>query len=1197
MTATLEEKQISIDDIVSELKNPEQENTVRLKENACVSAGAGSGKTRVLATRYVYLVAKYGYLPSEILTLTYTNKAANEMYSRIYKSLIEYSEKITNPQELKNIKNAIEKFQDSKIQTLDSYSKAVVSSNVHKFGISPDFSLDKEQLESVVNQKAVEYLLKHRNNPYLQFFLGTNTPEKFAEDFFADIILNHSTISNPIDFEDGLKKQLEFAKETWQKLAKKANQLLVDTKKTYKDFGNNGTKSVRPIIDELMKKIDLTECEENPELLKESESIKFWYKWMSTFSGLNANYTKELGPHVAEAKSLLEKMVSFFNFIFYEEELKGISELLRDFQVEVENVKRGMGLLTFADVATLGIECLLRFPEVRQMEKKSYKAIMIDEFQDDNILQKELLYLLAEKEELCSENIPLPENLNPQKLFFVGDEKQSIYKFRGADVEVFRKLSDELKGKANLSTNYRSEPALVAGFNTIFGGAKYPIASEKAIADYMEEENPEKSFPPVFKENSYDLEKYEAAYNMVKAAPSKLENPDYQARMHFVLVNKEKTQPLADKEYYSELETEALFVATKIKELVKSKKYEPKDIAILFRSTTNQHIFERFLKLQGIPYSCGKQKGFFYDAPVNDILSLLKVVLFTSDLLSLSNYLTSPFVRLSNDTTNRILSILVKEKIEKKSFTNLFRGEKFLEIKNQLPKEEQDKFQNAKEIVEELRDFIKNHNIAETISKIFVDFGYCYETMWNNSVSIYSDLYDYLFALAIKADKNEGNLTDFLTSLEKKERNPREMDDISIPLERGNAVQLMTIHGSKGLEFPVVFVVGINGKGQGTRNDKRSCFHEKFGVAVNLPFHPMLKSDTKKSSWVFELTREEENKKEIAETRRVLYVAITRAEKEIYLTGHYSKLSGSEKKTVNFFDLLRNCVNKYVSSENDEKIAIEGSPFTYKEIEIAEKTDFTGDFKNQNTAENRIALIAEKSKIYETVPIEVVPNIPLNIVNPSKHETTKDLFDTKDFSLDEDYSKYKMKFANLPTDEIIKKKKKKSKTEKTEENEENEIGFTAKNFGTMAHAYIEHYFKEKNLSKNKEPKLPAVILEKLSPTEIEIVKKDAKLLATSFIESELGKKAYNSSWVKSEYDFKMAVEKNQNVYIVDGQIDLIFRDDETGKIIVIDFKSDPKIEPEKHYEQLAIYKKVAAELGNVDISKVETKLYYLRYGL
>ena len=96
-------KIVSIEDIVSELKNPEQENTVRLLENACVSAGAGSGKTRVLATRYVYLVAKYGYMPSEILTLTFTNKAANEMYSRIYKSLLDYSQKVTEPNEKENL--------------------------------------------------------------------------------------------------------------------------------------------------------------------------------------------------------------------------------------------------------------------------------------------------------------------------------------------------------------------------------------------------------------------------------------------------------------------------------------------------------------------------------------------------------------------------------------------------------------------------------------------------------------------------------------------------------------------------------------------------------------------------------------------------------------------------------------------------------------------------------------------------------------------------------------------------------------------------------------------------------------------------------------------------------------------------------------------------------------------------------------
>ena len=188
-----------------------------------------------------------------------------------------------------------------------------------------------------------------------------------------------------------------------------------------------------------------------------------------------------------ELKDLLKKMLPYFNFLYYSEELKGICQLLEIFQEEVQNTKRSMGLLTFADVAALAIESLLKYPELRLIEKKSYKAIMIDEFQDDNILQKELLFLLAEKEELCSSRIPLASELNPEKLFFVGDEKQSIYKFRGADVEVFRKLSDELSGKATLSTNYRSEPALVAAFNTIFGGVKYPLAKQEEIEAYFAE--------------------------------------------------------------------------------------------------------------------------------------------------------------------------------------------------------------------------------------------------------------------------------------------------------------------------------------------------------------------------------------------------------------------------------------------------------------------------------------------------------------------------------------------------------------------------------------------------------------------------------------------------------------------------------------------------------------------------------------
>lgn len=1178
---------ITIDEIVSDLKNPEQEKTVRLMENACVSAGAGSGKTRVLATRYVYLVAKYGYSPSEILTLTFTNKAANEMYTRIYKSLVEYSERITEPTEKANLLAAINRFQESKILTLDSYCKKLISSNIHKFGITPDFSLDKKDLEDVINFKAIEFLLKNRKNPYLQFFLGTDNPEIFAKDFFSKIILENSTICNPIDFMDNYKMQIEYSKKKWTDFANEVNLLVTDTEKTLNEFGNTGTPSVKEKIQNLWNKIPSVQCNPDTEDFSKNQHLSDWYPWISDLASINKSYCKELQPHIETAKDLLKKMLPYFNFLYYSEELKGICQLLEIFQEEVQNTKRSMGLLTFADVAALAIESLLKYPELRLIEKKSYKAIMIDEFQDDNILQKELLFLLAEKEDLCSSRIPLASELNPEKLFFVGDEKQSIYKFRGADVEVFRKLSDELSGKATLSTNYRSEPALVAAFNTIFGGVKYPLAKQEEIEAYFAESS-NCDVASVFKKNDSNLEDYEATYNLTKAAPHKLKNPDYSPRMHIVLVDENKTEISSEinenAEYFSKKESEAIYVVEKIKDLLaleenKKPVYQPKDIAILFKSTTNQHVFERFLKIQGIPYSCGKQKGFFYDAPINDILSILKVALFPKDLLSFSIFLNSPFVRLSEKSTNLIISILSNEKQTKGYFKNPLKDEQFENLKNQLPEEEQEKYQFGKNIILELQEFIKNHTIAQTITKIFYDFGYYFETIWNNNVSIYSELYDLLFSLATKSDSRNENLSDFLLNLQNMENNPSEMEDISVPLERGNAVQLMTIHGSKGLEFPVVFIVGINDRPKFIRDDKNACFHKDFGLAVKLPLHPDLDKDTKRS-WVFELTREEEQKKENAEARRVLYVAITRAEKELYLTGHKSTSEEKgEKTTCNFYDLLKSNIEKYVDFETvTEK---KDSPFTYEEIPLMEKDDFAIQEENKNTAKNRVLFIEKNKEIYEKADIIETPIIDLNIIKPSKvknenEELAKAIFPKINNLTFEDYTTFKPIWKNLETEKLFDNKK---------------LGFTAQNFGTLIHLYIEHFFKNKNFDLI----VPANLQANLSSKMLETVKKEAQNLAQGFLNSDLGQKALKSSWCKSEYDFKMSVNINNQIYIIDGQIDLIFKDEETGKIIVLDFKSDKRIIPEEHISQLQLYKNTAAELASVDKSMVETYIFYLRF--
>ena len=128
--------------------------------------------------------------------------------------------------------------------------------------------------------------------------------------------------------------------------------------------------------------------------------------------------------------------------------------------------------MSFGDVAAMAHSILLSNLEVRAYFKNKFRYILIDEFQDTNQLQKELIYLLSEKKELSSLTVPTAKELEKDKLFFVGDEKQSIYRFRGADVSVFKKLNDEIvtaNGKQlSLVTNYRSEPLLVDFFNTLF---------------------------------------------------------------------------------------------------------------------------------------------------------------------------------------------------------------------------------------------------------------------------------------------------------------------------------------------------------------------------------------------------------------------------------------------------------------------------------------------------------------------------------------------------------------------------------------------------------------------------------------------------------------------------------------------------------------------------------------------------------
>jgi len=151
--------------------NEEQKAAVTCLQNTVTAAGAGSGKTFVLARRFAYLVCIRGFRVNEILTLTFTKKATSEMYSRIYQQL----KKIANIFQDEDAIQAIKDFHSAKIQTLDSFCSALIRPVANRYGIRPDFSIDEEKVSEILTQQALPFLLTHRKNPAIRFLTKTDS--------------------------------------------------------------------------------------------------------------------------------------------------------------------------------------------------------------------------------------------------------------------------------------------------------------------------------------------------------------------------------------------------------------------------------------------------------------------------------------------------------------------------------------------------------------------------------------------------------------------------------------------------------------------------------------------------------------------------------------------------------------------------------------------------------------------------------------------------------------------------------------------------------------------------------------------------------------------------------------------------------------------------------------------------------------
>jgi ATP-dependent helicase/nuclease subunit A len=1165
--------------------DPDQRKAAAAEYNTVVTAGAGSGKTKVLASRYAWLVMEKGCKVEEILTLTFTNKAVNEMYSRIYTFL-------AGRQDNERARKAVEEFHKARILTLDAFCAAAARTASSRYGISPDFTSDNQGVRELAMDAALPFVLARRDNPALQAIIADRKIRTVAEELFADTVLNHSPISRPPDFGSFMRRQHEEILRQWNSKTGEAAGIVSAIRKELYGITKKTVKLYTALQD-----LFRTCPPESPDiapLLENSDSdgavrrhIAEYFSWFNRLQSLSLNVggSREFTVITENIKALRElyaALGAFANAALQSRITEEVFLLVEEFQYQFNKQKRAAGILTFDDIACLAVDALSEHPDIRHVFKDACKAVMVDEFQDNNSLQRDLIFLLAENLDRNAAGIPSPGELRKDVMFFVGDEKQSIYRFRGADVSVFRSLAGSLvpaggtTGVLNLARNYRSAPGLINAFNRIFGGLD---AGQGAV----------------FLPDNEELPGYEAAYRRVYApdnVPGENNAEDRQnPPVHFCFLDKGRLSQ-DDFGEPADYELEAAYIAERIRKMVDSGcqirergsegvSWRPcgyGDFAILQRSYTHQSALERQFKNFGVPFTAERPAGIFNDAPVNDLLMFLRLLAYPEDRVAYGALIRSPFMRLSDLTLSVCLlnssAIPFDEALE-----------------DAIPPEDKELYRLARKRYRALAEDARTLPVTELLTKLWYGEGYRYETVWSGYSQIYGELFDLFFETARNMDSRGKSLTEFLDYMNDIIRMEEKLDDISIPpLEKSTGVRIMSIHKSKGLEFPVVFVYCCGSGRKNKGNRETAYFDGKWGLTLNLPQAEELPGQFE--NYFFKLSREEENRKETAELRRLLYVAMTRAESRLFITASLPEPDKNEKQEKN--------IDGWEDGEN----AADGE---YTVQSVKKRLAYLRAKKqDRDTASSFLDLIlpviaaeetSEEPWTIELIPVRTREEIRLaggrfrsggtvslaeaaaaaapwyaraeTITVPPPHLTSLSASKLQEFFAGDAASIARAAGRPAEGDSIDAVLERAS--------------LDAAGFGTIVHSFLE------DILKGAAPQIPPYFQARLDDRDIPLVRETAEKMARGFLDSDLGKRAVKAARHETEFPIATMIDTTAGKLPVIGKIDLLFESE--GVMYIADFKTDRVEEPERHYLQLAVYSRAVSDIFG---KPVRAWLFYLR---
>ncbi|SDW67289.1 ATP-dependent helicase/nuclease subunit A [Marininema mesophilum] len=820
----------------------EQQEAVNCLDQDCiVAAGAGSGKTRVLVERFLSILKRHLSEKdplSMVVAMTFTEKAATEMKHRVREGI---AQEMRGAQEEGRSVEAdqwyriLSDLERARISTIHSFCASLLREHPVEAMIDPDFRV-LEELEA-------ESLLKRAITSIL--------PEWMAK-------LNPSVAMERLILRWGVAGTRERLAQLYQEMTGHGwvpEQLGNLTGKHLRETEKRLIKAEQKLLQRVLLAGDgmLTLAggklcsrfqEDWPRLKKELQSADYRMERV----GLLLEIKGLLGGNWGRKEEILvprdrlkEECLELQSVSDGVSWIKGEHEVvpfllsaIKGMHQKYNEEKEMAGVLDFDDLQSRAVRLLQESSGVAQKVRGQIRYLMVDEYQDTNDFQKKLTDLL----------LPGPGGERiPGKWFVVGDAKQSIYRFRGADVSVFgrtRREIEESGGKeVALLDNFRSEASLVQFVNALFGRL---MSSDPECDNY---------------------------YRDTRAHRDPGEE---EGRVEFLPI------PERAKEAGDHRQWEATAIAKRIGELIEEGT-SPQEIAILLQAMTHVKILENALLQAGIPYYVVKGDGFFTRQEILDVYHLLRYLADPNDRLALTGLLRSPFCGISDET----LWVISRGEAWEKEWV------KGLNMESLSPREH-NKLTCFAELIAQWRRLNGRVTVAELLEQAVEESGYRYVSWaFPQGSQIVANVDKFLRLLRTWQREAPYSLQRVCKMINQWIQEGVRETEAKVETEDGASVKLMTIHQSKGLEFPVVFIPDLSRKLPPETIDVKA--DRECGLVFCLSETDLSRLETYR--WRGVKNRESQLARE--ESLRLFYVAITRAEERIVFSGLPEEHRGLKK--------------------------------------------------------------------------------------------------------------------------------------------------------------------------------------------------------------------------------------------------------------------------------------------------------------